>query len=135
MRGLFRLLPLLGIVAGAYLAIALASGTALTQPMATIALPSTAAWAVTLNDLLVGLGLLLLYLEILKSTRTSQAAVLDHALSLLVFVACLLCFILVPRAGTTGFALITLMTLIDVVAGFTVTISAARRDIEYDRPR
>jgi hypothetical protein len=128
-----RHIPLLGLVAAAYLAVAFASAGTLLQPLATIALPSAAAWAVSLGDVLVAIGLLLLYVEILKSTRTSRAAVLDHALSLVVFVACLLCFILAPRAGTTGFALITLMSLIDVVAGFTVTISAARRDIEYDR--
>ncbi len=129
----FRQIPLLGIAAGLYLIVALAGGTSLTDAITAIALPSTAHWAVSLSDILVGLGLLLLYIEILKSTRTSQAAVLDHVLSLAVFIACLLAFILLPRAGTTGFALLTLMSLIDVVAGFTVTISAARRDIEYDR--
>jgi hypothetical protein len=32
------------------------------------------------------------------------------------------------------FFLIMVMALIDVIAGFTVTISTARRDLQYQRP-
>ena len=37
-----------------------------------------------------------------------------------------------PQLGNTTFFLILLMTLIDVIAGFTVTITAARRNVSYD---
>jgi hypothetical protein len=83
---------------------------------------------VTVGELLIGIGLILLYGEILKATRISTAAVIDHVLSMAVFVLCLVLYILVPACGTGTFLLITLMTLIDVIAGFTVTISTARRD-------
>jgi len=46
-----------------------------------------------------------------------------------VFIACLLEFLMVPEAGNSVFGLIVVMCLVDVIAGFTVTIAAARRDL------
>ena len=74
---------------------------------------------------------MLLFLEILKATRTSASAALDHALSMLVCVAALLGFLLVPALGTSDFLLLFLMTVIDVIAGFTVSLMGARRYIGY----
>ena len=93
-------------------------------------LPSGAAWTLTTGDLLVALGLFILYLEILKSVRTSMASMIDHALSLLLFALCLVLFFVLPQAGTGTFFLITVMTLIDVFAGFTVTLAASRRSVD-----
>ncbi len=135
MWGVLRQVPLLGVIAAIYLLVAAFAAGTLVEPMTGFNLPSGSSWTFTISDLLVMIGLLALYVEILKATRTSQASVFDHVLSLAVFIACLLCFILVGRAGTTAFALIMLMALIDVIAGFTVTISTARRDIELDRNR
>ena len=52
---------------------------------------------------------------------------------MLVFVGCLLLFLLVRKTGTSTFLLITLMSAIDVIAGFTVSIVAARRDLEIEK--
>jgi hypothetical protein len=52
----------------------------------------------------------------------------DHALSMALFIICLLEFIIIARFGNSTFFIITLICLLDVVAGFTVTISTARRD-------
>ena len=71
---------------------------------------------------------MLLYLEIFKATRTGHASIIDHVLSLLVFVVALVEFVIAPRFGHQAFLAIVLMMLIDVIAGFTVTISGARRD-------
>jgi hypothetical protein len=130
-----RHIPLLGVVVALYLIVAAAAPTALDQPLFGLTLPSGTEWSFTPTDLLLALGLVALYIEILKATRTGHASIADHVISLTVFVAAMLCFILVPRAGRTGFALLTLMSFIDVIAGFTVTITAARRDIDLDRDR
>ena len=66
-------------------------------------------------------------------TRTTGAAVADHVLSLAVFAIALLELIPVPGGGTVTFLLITLMTLIDVIAVFSVTIQTARREFGVDR--
>jgi hypothetical protein len=38
-------------------------------------------------------------------------------------------FIVVPAAGTAVFALLGLMSLIDVMAGYAISIAVARRDL------
>ncbi len=83
----------------------------------------------TLGDIIILLTLLLLFAEIVKATFTSTASLVDHGLSMLVFIACLVEFLLVDRAFTSVFFIIMVATLIDVVAGYTIGIRVARRDI------
>jgi hypothetical protein len=45
------------------------------------------------------------------------------------FVAALLEFLLVAQCGTSIFLIITALTLVNVVSGFTVSLATARRDI------
>lgn len=96
-----------------------------------LGLVSGATWTATLGDLFVGLGLLALYVELFKSTRTTAKSVIDHTLSLLVFVAFLVEFLVFARAGNSTFVILGLMSLLDVIAGFTITIFAARRDMAF----
>jgi hypothetical protein len=93
-----------------------------------IPLPSGGTWRITLGDILLAIGLGLLFFEILKATRTGGATVIDHALSMMVFVACLILFLIWNRAATSTFFLLMLMAMIDVIAGLSVTIEAARRN-------
>jgi hypothetical protein len=44
------------------------------------------------------------------------------------FVVCLIEFLVVRQAATSEFFFILVVTLIDVIAGFSITIRAARRD-------
>ena len=50
---------------------------------------------------------------------------------MVVFVGMLIQFILSAKAGNSTFAALTLMALVDVVAGFTVSIISARRDFGF----
>lgn len=104
---------------GASLDLALWAGT----------LPSGARLALSFGDALVLLGLVLLYFEIYKATRPGTGAILDHVLSLALFVVCLLELLLIERAAHVSFVLITGMCLVDTVAGFTVSITNAQRDV------
>jgi len=126
---MFRAIPLLLIVVVIWNILVFMTGTPLTAQALSIGLPSATVLTVTTGEALVGLGLILLYFEILKSTRTTGASIIDHVLSMALFVVVLLELILVPAMGTGSFALVVLLTLVDVIAGFTVTISTARRDI------
>jgi hypothetical protein len=94
---------------------------------------SGAVWLLSVGDLFIILGLIFLFVEVFKSTRTSQAAILDHILSTLVFIIFLVEFIVVKGAGSSMFLILCLMSLFDVIAGFTITITTARRDITVDR--
>lgn len=123
----FTAIPLLAFIVIAYVAFA-ASGADFTLPRFEPALPSGATWYISLGDMLVATSLFLLFLEVLKSTRTSGKSVIDHSLSLVVFIACLILFLIWQPAATSVFFIIMLITLVDVIAGFSVTIRAARRD-------
>ncbi len=97
-----------------------------------IELPSGAFWKPSLGDLVVLVGLITLYIEIFKSTRTSSISIVDHTLSTIVFVAFLVSWMVFPwtigEKSNSTFLLLTVMAFIDVIAGFTITIAAARRD-------
>lgn len=88
-----------------------------------------AEWTFTWGDLIIFVTMLLLFAELIKSTYTSSASLVDHGLSMLVFIACLVEFLLVPQAATSVFFFVMLATLIDVVAGFMIGIRVARRDL------
>ena len=90
---------------------------------------SGARWAMTLGDLMIALGLVLLFFEILKATRVGVNSIVDHLLSTFIFVAFLVEFLLVEGAATAVFFLLMLMALIDVLAGFSVSIRTATRDV------
>ncbi|MCG8595407.1 MAG: hypothetical protein MI785_13745 [Kiloniellales bacterium] len=125
-------IPLLILAVGLYNVLALTGGPSVDAPALSLTLPSGTLLPLSYGDLLVILGLVLLFVEIFKATRTGTASIIDHLLSVGLFVFCLIELILFPAFGTTIFLFLTLMTLIDVVAGFTVTISTARRDIGLD---
>jgi hypothetical protein len=48
---------------------------------------------------------------------------------MLVFVACLIEFLMTPLAANSVFFMIMIAALIDVVAGYTIGIRVARRDL------
>jgi hypothetical protein len=86
-------------------------------------------WLFTLGDFLVLISLTLLFVEVVKSTGTGAVQVLNHAMSMMTFVIALIEFTVMPGFSTTTFFLIVAMTFFDVVAGFTVSIVAAKRDL------
>ncbi|QIA21461.1 hypothetical protein [Mesorhizobium sp. AA22] len=97
--------------------------------MFSIRMMSGGVFSMTLGDLIVLIGLLLFFIEIVKSTRTSNASIMDHLLSTFVFVAFLVEFLLVKGAAHSVFFTLMVITLVDVLAGFSVSMRAATRDI------
>lgn len=120
--------PLLIFVVIAYNFLVFASGFALQDQLFSVKMMSGGVWAFTVADAVLCAALLLLFIEILKATRTDSSSIVDHALSTLVFIGCLIEFIMVGKAVTSTFFFIMLICLIDVVAGYSITIRAARRD-------
>lgn len=106
-----------------------ASGSWLNVVLTEIPLPSRREMIVTVSDALIIAGVLSLYIETLKATRTSIVSIVDHGLSLFVFVFFLVELLIVPEVGNTTFLILTVCSLMDIVMGFTVTISTARRDL------
>lgn len=131
--GLVPLLGLLWLAYNASLLLGLAP-TDLGRPVASVPLPSGTRMEMSLGHILIALGVLALYGEMLKATRIGSASVAEHTLSVVVFVAFLIELVTLPGAGTATFFILTLMSLLDVVAGFAISIFTARRDITIDRP-
>jgi hypothetical protein len=132
-RSWMAAVPLLVIPVLAYVTFA-GAGADFDTSRFTVTLPSLGLWQIALGDILLAVGLGLLFFEIVKATRTGGASVVDHAFSMMVFVACLILFLIWDRAATSTFFLLMLMAMIDVIAGFSVTINAARRDYSVGPP-
>jgi len=90
---------------------------------------SGGVWKFNWGNLIVLVTLFLLFIELVKATYTTTSSLVDHGLSMLVFIACLVEFLLTPQAATSVFFLVMVATFIDVVAGFTIGIRVARRDL------
>lgn len=93
-----------------------------------VTMVSGGAWSMKLSDLIVLIALALLFAEIVKATRTSNASLVDHLLSTVVFIAYLVEFLLIRTAATSLFFILTVISLVDVLAGFSVSFRGARRD-------
>jgi hypothetical protein len=100
----------------------------------TMPMISGARWAFSVRDLMVVFGLVCLYFEVLKSTNSSSRAIINHSLSTVVLVIFLVEFLVVPFAAHSVFFILMLMAAFDVVAGFSITIKAARRDLALGQP-
>ena len=102
----------------------------LSAALFTIHMSSGGEWSVSLGELLLAASLVVLFVELLKSTNSRNVAILNHSFSMILFVVCLVEFLLLRGFATSVFFLITLMVLLDVLAGFIVTIVASRREID-----
>jgi hypothetical protein len=98
-------------------------------PFTSVHIISGGDWKISWGDLLITLSLLLLFLEIVKATRFGTRGIIDHMLSMLLFVAMLVEFLLVERAATSTFFLLMMTAFVDVIGGFTVSVRTAQRDI------
>jgi hypothetical protein len=97
-----------------------------------ITMTSGQIWILTWEDILIAGSLLLLWVEIIKSTRIGMRGVMEHVLSMLLFIAMLIEFLLVKRAGTSTFFLLLVISLIDVLAGFIIGMRSAGRQVEVE---
>ena len=94
---------------------------------------SGADWVMSASDFLITLAILLLPLEVLKATRIGVRSIVDHILSMVLFVAMLVEFLLVRQAGSSTFFILMMISVVDVLAGFTVTLRTAQRDMTIEK--
>jgi hypothetical protein len=92
-------------------------GVSLAEPLFRLTLLSGAEWPVTLSDLLLALGMVLLLLEVIKGARPGAKYLMDHLLSFVVFGAAAAEFLLWPKFASSTFFLLTLLALIDFLSG------------------
>ncbi|MFN7054976.1 hypothetical protein [Hyphomonas sp.] len=133
MLRIFIILPFLFLPILLYALIAMTAGSngteaALARPIFTAGMFSGGDWVFTMRDLVLLVGLLCLFAEVLKSVRTKGDSIINHGLSLGVLIVCIIGFLAVPGFHTSTFFLLMVITLLDVVAGPMLSIVAARRD-------
>lgn len=140
MKRIFTVLPLLIVPVFVYNCIALAvpSATvdvpmpidgALAATLFTSGMISGGQWSFRLTDLVLLLTFIALFVELVKATNTKGASLVNHGFSIGLLMFCLVEFLLFRDFATSLFFLLTLATLLDVIAGFMITVTAARRDI------
>jgi hypothetical protein len=113
--------PLLLIPLAIYnIIVFLMPGLAFEAPVTTLTLPSGAAWAITVSDVLLALGALLLLFEVIKAARPGAKYATDHILSLLVFGCAVAEFAVLPQFGTSTFFLLATLALVDFLAGIAL---------------
>ena len=153
MRAIFGIFPLLIIPVALYNLLAIIAGgpvdttnaagelvSATSAPLQAVlnetffSLPmiSGVQWVLTQGDAILLLSIVFLFLEILKSTSTGTSTIINHAVSMMLFILCLIEFLLAPNFATSTFFILMSMTLLDVLAGVVVTIVSARRDFGVD---
>jgi hypothetical protein len=122
------LIPLIGYNFFAFLFMG-GSPTGWATQLLTIPMVSGVEWSLTAGDLMLVVALVCLFFEVLKSTNTGRSSVIEHMLSTLLFVVFLVEFLLIGAAASSVFFILMMMALFDIVAGFTVSITGAGRDV------
>jgi hypothetical protein len=124
--------PLLIIPFVLYNMIAFLLSLEFSTPLFNVPLLSERSMSVNTGDMLVILAVLLLYLEILKATRLSSKGIMDHVLSMILFLGMTIEFIAVRQAATSTFLILVALAFVDVIGGFTISIRTAQRSVTVE---
>jgi hypothetical protein len=127
--------PLLIIPFAIYNIVALilsAPDTIWTTDAYSVTMTSGQVWKLTWEDIIVAGSIFLLWIEVIKSTQIGIRAIVDHVLSMLLFVAMLVEFLLVKAAGTSTFFLLMVIAIVDVLAGFIISIRSSQRQVQVE---
>jgi hypothetical protein len=99
--------PLLLIPLAIYnIIVFLMPGLSFAEPLVTLPLMSGAPWPVTLSDVLLALGIVMLLLEVMKGARPGATAE----------------FLLWPRFASSTYFLLTLLALVDFLSGVSLRV-------------
>jgi hypothetical protein len=110
-------------------------GVLLTDPVFTLTLVSGVAWPVTLGDVLLALGILLLLLEVIRGIRPGGKYLTDHMLSLAVFGGAAAEFVMLPQFGLSTYFMLTLLALVDFLSGLALRARrSARANVVPSQP-
>ncbi|SDO08693.1 hypothetical protein [Afipia sp. GAS231] len=113
--------PLLLIPLAIYnIIVFLMPGVSFTDPLVKLTLMSGAEWPLTLSDVLLALGILLLMCEVIKGARPGAKYLTDHLLSLIVFGAAAAEFVLWSKFGTSTYFLLVALSMVDFLSGLAL---------------
>jgi hypothetical protein len=131
--------PLLLIPLAIYnIVVFLMPGLSLAEPIVKLTLMSGVEWPVTLSDILLALGIVMLMFEVIKGARPGAKYLMDHLLALIVFGAAAAEFVLWPKFGTSIYFLLALLALADFLSGIALrarrgTVAVAATNVARTR--
>src|SRR6202167_1539289 len=118
--------PLLLIPLAIYnIIVFLMPGLSFAEPLVTVPMMSGAPWPVTLSDVLLALGIVMLLLEVIKGARPGAKYLTDHLLSLIVFGGAVAEFLLWPRFANSTYFLLVLLARTCFCPGVTLRVRRA----------
>ncbi|MCK1745982.1 hypothetical protein IVA80_35780 [Bradyrhizobium sp. 139] len=121
--------PLLLIPLAVYNIIAfLMPSVSFTDVLFNVPMVSGETWPVTLADVMLALGVVLLLLEVVKGARPGSKFLMDHLLSLIVFGAAAAEFVMWPKFGNSTYFLLVLLAMADFLGGIA---QRTRRRVTY----
>ena len=124
-------IPLLIIPFAVYNMLAFLLGIDWSKQTGSIQMVSGAPWALSYGEIMIGASVIILFFELLKSTRLTTRTIIDHSLSTVLFIGMLIEFLLVQKAATGTFFLLLIISFVDVMGGFAISVRAAQRDISF----
>jgi len=98
-----------------------------TETVFAIPLVSDRRLPVSVGDLVVAIGMLLLYVEVMKAARPGGKGIMDHVLSFVLLLAIAGELVLVPRASTVTLLLLAVLGFVDLLTGISLSLRARRR--------
>lgn len=128
---MLRFFPYMSLAVAAYAVTVAFFGAPLSREILTFGLPSGSLFVLTTSELLLSVATAILFLELMNAASAKSSSIINHGLSMLVFLICFVAFLMIPGFGTGTFLIITLMSLVDVVAGYSISILTARRDMTF----
>jgi hypothetical protein len=105
-----------------------------TETVFTIPLASDREMPVAMGDLIVAVGMLLLYVEVLKAARPGGKSIMDHVLAFIVFAGMASELVFVPRATTPTLLLLTVLGFVDVITGLSIRLAQPKVVFERTAP-
>lgn len=83
----------------------------------------------TTKDIFLIVGVFLLFIEIYKAATTGDYSTSETIVSFFVSIAYLVLFLMWDKAHNVVFFILMLMSFLDAIGGFVISINAARKDI------
>jgi len=127
-------IPLLVIPFLIYNALAFTTEVQWALPVTSVHMVSDGRWDMSLGDMLIAFSILVLFVEVVKSTRVGLRTIIVHMLSAVLFAIMLVEFLLFKQAATATFFILLIISFVEMLAGFTISVRTAQRNIEIDNP-
>jgi len=80
----------------------------------------------TWGEMLLLLAIVFLLVEVVKSTRRGAASIINHMLTMAVFVLCAVEFLALPRFASSTFFLLTMIVLLQALTGLSLWLAGRR---------